>query len=187
MWSIIFSKVIGPHIFKVCLLGSSAFFKTKCLYFLRTFLWWHGSVQHDGAAPHFSWLVTDFLQDSCSGCWIGRGGPVAWLPRYPDLNPHDFYLWDHIKLWFIKGIQPMCTTSQNIWCCWVNAECSSYFWEDDQFTATVSYAVFCCWWNKVWIYIIDLSLEFNSLAISRFINCYSCGMRHFQLLNFEHP
>ncbi|KAJ4435606.1 hypothetical protein ANN_18222 [Periplaneta americana] len=29
--------------------------------------------------------------------WIGRGGPIAWPPRSPDLNPHDFYLWGHLK------------------------------------------------------------------------------------------
>ena len=29
--------------------------------------------------------------------WIGRGGPVAWPPRSPDLNPLDFYFWGHLK------------------------------------------------------------------------------------------
>ncbi|KAJ4439818.1 hypothetical protein ANN_07946 [Periplaneta americana] len=29
--------------------------------------------------------------------WIGRGGPVAWPSRSPDLNPLDFYLWGHLK------------------------------------------------------------------------------------------
>ncbi|KAJ4450783.1 hypothetical protein ANN_02213 [Periplaneta americana] len=29
--------------------------------------------------------------------WIGRGGPIAWPPRSPDLNPLDFYLWGHLK------------------------------------------------------------------------------------------
>ncbi|KAJ4428367.1 hypothetical protein ANN_24386 [Periplaneta americana] len=29
--------------------------------------------------------------------WIGRGGPIAWPPRSPDLNPLDFYLWSHLK------------------------------------------------------------------------------------------
>ncbi|KAJ4447321.1 hypothetical protein ANN_09325 [Periplaneta americana] len=27
----------------------------------------------------------------------GRGGPIAWPPRSPDLNPLDFYLWGHLK------------------------------------------------------------------------------------------
>ncbi|KAJ4447862.1 hypothetical protein ANN_09871 [Periplaneta americana] len=29
--------------------------------------------------------------------WIGRGGPIAFPPRSPDLNPLDFYLWGHLK------------------------------------------------------------------------------------------
>ncbi|KAJ4438562.1 hypothetical protein ANN_14509 [Periplaneta americana] len=29
--------------------------------------------------------------------WIGRGGPIVWPPRSPDLNPIDFYLWGHLK------------------------------------------------------------------------------------------
>ncbi|KAJ4434862.1 hypothetical protein ANN_23433 [Periplaneta americana] len=29
--------------------------------------------------------------------WIGRGGPVAWPPRSPDLTCLDFFLWGHMK------------------------------------------------------------------------------------------
>jgi hypothetical protein len=29
--------------------------------------------------------------------WIGRGGPTAWPPRSPDLNPLDLYLWGHLE------------------------------------------------------------------------------------------
>ena len=29
--------------------------------------------------------------------WIGRGGPVPWPPRSPDLNPLDFFLWGYLK------------------------------------------------------------------------------------------
>ena len=31
------------------------------------------------------------------GLWIGKGGPVAWPPRSPDLTLLDFFLWGHIK------------------------------------------------------------------------------------------
>ena len=29
--------------------------------------------------------------------WIGRGGPISWAPRSPNLKPLDFFLWGHIK------------------------------------------------------------------------------------------
>jgi len=29
--------------------------------------------------------------------WIGRGRPVPWLPRSPDLNPLNFFFWGYSK------------------------------------------------------------------------------------------
>ena len=29
--------------------------------------------------------------------WIGRGGPVAWPPRSPDLTSTDYFLWGFVK------------------------------------------------------------------------------------------
>jgi hypothetical protein len=29
--------------------------------------------------------------------WIGRGGPIRWPPRSPDLTPLDYFLWDYVK------------------------------------------------------------------------------------------
>lgn len=53
--------------------------------------------QHDGAPPHFSVLVRDHLNATYRNNWIGRGGPVQWPPRSPDLTPIDFFLWGHMK------------------------------------------------------------------------------------------
>lgn len=47
---------------------------------------------HDGAPPHYSNLVRDHLTERFGDRWIGRGGPVLWPPRSPDLNPLDFFL-----------------------------------------------------------------------------------------------
>ncbi|KAJ4431746.1 hypothetical protein ANN_20350 [Periplaneta americana] len=52
---------------------------------------------HDGAPAHFSRLVRDTLTGVYHDRWIGRGGPVQWPARSPDLNPLDFYLWGHLK------------------------------------------------------------------------------------------
>ena len=29
--------------------------------------------------------------------WVGRGGPIYWAPRSPDLSPLDFFLWGYIR------------------------------------------------------------------------------------------
>jgi hypothetical protein len=46
---------------------------------------------YDCAAAHFSRAVRDVLTDTYHGRWVGRGGPTAWPPRSPDLNPLDFF------------------------------------------------------------------------------------------------
>src|SRR5215469_8152841 len=53
--------------------------------------------QHDGAPPHYTRHVRDYLNESFPNRWLGRGGPVAWPPRSPDLTPLDYYLWSHMK------------------------------------------------------------------------------------------
>ncbi|XP_046435973.1 uncharacterized protein LOC124187828 [Neodiprion fabricii] len=53
--------------------------------------------QHDGAPAHFSARTRQFLNERFPDRWIGGGGPVAWPPRSPDLNPLDYCLWDLIK------------------------------------------------------------------------------------------
>lgn len=53
--------------------------------------------QHDGAPAHFSHSVREYLDRTYPDRWIGRGGPVRWPPRSPDLTPLDFYLWGYMK------------------------------------------------------------------------------------------
>ena len=54
--------------------------------------------QHDGAPPHYTWHVREYLNESFPNRWLGCGGPVAWPPRLPDLTPLDYYLWGHMKI-----------------------------------------------------------------------------------------
>jgi hypothetical protein len=54
-------------------------------YLLR--MWY----MHDGAPAHF-------LSNTCHDRWTGRGGPTAWLPRSPDLNPLNFYPWEYLNV-----------------------------------------------------------------------------------------
>jgi hypothetical protein len=52
---------------------------------------------HDGAPAHFSRTVLGVLNNTCHDGWIGRERSTAWPPRSPDLNPLDFYLWEHLN------------------------------------------------------------------------------------------
>lgn len=58
---------------------------------------WSLYYQHDGCPAHYARAVRDYLDREFGDRWIGRGGPVAWPPRSPDLTPMDFYLWSEIK------------------------------------------------------------------------------------------
>lgn len=53
--------------------------------------------QHDGCPAHFRRGVREWLDQHYPHRWIGRGGPIPWPARCPDLTPCDFYLWGHMK------------------------------------------------------------------------------------------
>ena len=51
----------------------------------------------DGAPPHFSLPVRQYLNEHFPHRWIGRGSEFVWPPRSPDLNPLDFSIWSQMK------------------------------------------------------------------------------------------
>jgi len=53
--------------------------------------------QHDGAPPHFSRQVREILHAHYPDRWMGRGGPIIWPARSPDLNVLDYFIWGYIK------------------------------------------------------------------------------------------
>jgi len=53
--------------------------------------------QHDGVPPHYTRHVREYLNESFHNRWLGRGGPVAWALRSPDLTLLDCYLWGPMK------------------------------------------------------------------------------------------
>jgi len=57
----------------------------------------HMYFQHDGAPPHYTRHVREYLNESFPNHWLGHGGPLAWAQRSPDLTPLDYYLWGHMK------------------------------------------------------------------------------------------
>ena len=50
--------------------------------------------QPDGTLPHYANHVRDQV---FNGHWIGRGGPMVWPPRSPDLTSLDLFLREYIK------------------------------------------------------------------------------------------
>ncbi|CAH1988414.1 unnamed protein product [Acanthoscelides obtectus] len=60
---------------------------------LRRLAWF----QLDGCPAHYSRIVRNWLNENYPERWIGRGGPVAWPPRSPDLNPSDFFVCGFLK------------------------------------------------------------------------------------------
>lgn len=52
---------------------------------------------NDGAPPHNSAAVCQYLTNTYDDRWMGNNGPFKWPARSPDLNPLDFFLWGYIK------------------------------------------------------------------------------------------
>nr|WP_253308809.1 DUF4817 domain-containing protein [Rickettsia endosymbiont of Ceutorhynchus assimilis] len=53
--------------------------------------------QHDGCPAHYRLTIRELLEQRFPNRWIGRGGPIPWPARSPDLTPLDFYVWGHLK------------------------------------------------------------------------------------------
>jgi hypothetical protein len=52
----------------------------------------------DGAPPHWSTSVRQWLTATFPNRWMGRGSPnLPWPPYSPDLTPMDFFLWGWMK------------------------------------------------------------------------------------------
>lgn len=97
------NQIIGPYIFNEPLNGE------RYLYFLQNNLEDYLDdiplrdraalqyFQHDGAPPHYSAQVTNYLNQRYPNKWIGRNGPIPWPPRSPDLAILDFFLWGTLK------------------------------------------------------------------------------------------
>lgn len=52
---------------------------------------------HDGAPVHYTGPIINHLNVTYPNRWIGRGGPVAWPARSPDLTKMDFGIWGFVK------------------------------------------------------------------------------------------
>jgi hypothetical protein len=53
--------------------------------------------QHDGAPPHFSQVVGQYLNHKFPNRWIGCDGAQNWPPWSLDLNPLDYHVLGYMK------------------------------------------------------------------------------------------
>ena len=103
VWCGIHNKtVVGPYFFDSRVDSNTYLqmleqFVDQYLHFLPPEVRSRMYFQHDGATPHFAKITRDWLNTKFPGRWIGRGGPVEWPPRSPDLTPMDFFFWNCVK------------------------------------------------------------------------------------------
>ena len=76
--------LIGPHFLPQVFCGISLLEDVPLRQQQQTWF------MHDGTPAHFHLSVRRYLNRRYGERWIGRGGPVPWPPRSPDLNPLDF-------------------------------------------------------------------------------------------------
>ena len=90
------SGMIGPFFFEETVTGNSY------LTMLQEKMWPVVSqrqdidqiyFQQDGAPPHYSTEVRNWLDDHFPNRWIGRRGPIERPARSPDMSPPEFFLW----------------------------------------------------------------------------------------------
>ena len=54
-------------------------------------------MQHESAPPHYTLCSRQVMNKIFDEKWIGRGGPVSWPLRSPDLTSPDYFLWGFVK------------------------------------------------------------------------------------------
>ena len=53
--------------------------------------------QQDGASPHFTIDIRQWLNPQFPHRWIGRGSPIRRASSSSDITLLDFFLWGHLK------------------------------------------------------------------------------------------
>lgn len=93
---IIGQYIIGPHFLNGILTGDAylQFLQRDLPPLLenvplevRANMW----LQQDGAPCHYTRAVRSYIDEHFENKWIGRGGPISWPARSPDLNKLDFF------------------------------------------------------------------------------------------------
>jgi len=87
--------VVGPFFFQENINGTNylEMLQQKVLPVIQQWADFNSLVfMQDGAPPHWSVAVRNFLSDTFPNRWMGRGSPTfPWPPYSPDLTPCDFF------------------------------------------------------------------------------------------------
>jgi hypothetical protein len=93
--------VIGPFFFQENVTGASylELLQQQFLPAAQVFPNFNKLVfMQDGAPPHWSLAVRNWLSNTFPNRWMGRNSPnLPWPPYSPDLTPMDFFLWGWVK------------------------------------------------------------------------------------------
>ena len=92
------NKVIGPYFFPEETVNQDGYLKMLEEYALPILQRMPRILfQQDGAPPHWGLRVRALLDREFPNKWIGRGGPISWPARSPDITPLDFFFWGYVK------------------------------------------------------------------------------------------
>ena len=101
------SGIIGPFFFEnedwdVDTINSTHYLNILKRDFLPAIRWRGLDInstwfQQDGAAPHTSRIILEWLKRTFGTNFISFKTELEWPLHSPDLNPLDFYLWDYLK------------------------------------------------------------------------------------------
>ena len=91
-------QIFGPYFFEDSTVDGDNYLEMLKSYFFPTLqkkrLTKQIIFQQDGAPPHYSLEVRNWLNEKFPGKWIGRRGPIEWAPRSPDLTPPIYFCGD---------------------------------------------------------------------------------------------
>lgn len=102
VWAAIgYQGVVGPFFFQGNVTGANylELLQNRFLPAVQQFQEFNEVVfMQDGAPPHWSKSVRDWLSATFPNRWMGRNSPnLPWPPYSPDLTPMDFFLWGWTK------------------------------------------------------------------------------------------
>jgi hypothetical protein len=117
---------------------------------VRARMWY----MHDGALAHFSRSVRDVLSNTRHDRWTEREESTVWSLCSPDLNPLDFYLWEHLVI---------CSF------CWQRRHFTIAIWLPVRLSATTPASF--NGWGRPWWDVSRRALNLTEGILSSYYNC----------------